>query len=276
MPYRAAEAGDSRSHRRRYWHAQRIRVNGRLVAPLPEGYHGKRHTYNYYGCQCDLCAKANRDGQRQRSSPTPARHSTVATPAFVAPEVPEQARAETRQKRQPAKRAKRKPEPPEVPDFGVEIPEVTREVRAEITTVDQLRDVLAAYHTPQWRVGLPNQPGWERRSAHGCSLIVNDAGVVVFIGTADQSTAAPETLREQAAPKSSKRGGCGTTLPTSYAEVIERLKELGCTVDASARHLAVTLPDGQRRTLPKTASDWRSVKNTVAQFRADGLDLRRK
>lgn len=273
MSRKAVASGKSRTNRQRaYWRSRRIRVNGRLVAPLPESYHGKRSTYNYYGCHCDLCNKANTKRQRTERVPEP----STPEPKFVRTELPA---AEPVQRRQPAKRkpARQQSPEPEVPNLGVEIPEVTREVRAEIATMEQLRDVLAAYHTPQWTVAMPSQPGWEKRSARGCLIIVDPDGVVVFIGTADQSNAAPESLRERSAPKSTRRGGCGTTLPTSYAEVIDRLRELGCEVDtSSARHVSVTLPNGERRTLPKTTSDWRAVKNTVAQFRADGLDLRRK
>lgn len=275
MPNTAAGSASGRADRRAYWRAQRICVNGRWVAPLPEGYHGKRSTYNYYGCHCDLCSRANTVHQRRLKTPEPApAQPPTVCPVFSAPEVPEQPRPAQRRKR---KRKHAQPAEPEIPDFGVDIPEVTREVRAEIATVDQLRDMLTAYHTPQWTAAMPNPPGWEKRSAHGCLVIVDADGTVVFIGTADQSTAAPESLQEKAAPKSSKRGGCGTTLPTSFAEVIDRLRELGCTVDTtSARHVSVTLPSGERRTLPKTTSDWRAVANTVSQFRADGLDLRRK
>lgn len=91
MPTNAVVGGD----RRRDWYDARIWVGGRLVAPLPEQYHGKRSTYDYYGCRCDLCGKAASERPRRRS-PIPApRNSTVdscpltpesaATPTFLEP-----------------------------------------------------------------------------------------------------------------------------------------------------------------------------------------------
>lgn len=116
----------------------------------------------------------------------------------------------------------------------------------------------------------------ERRAADGHLIKVNtESGLIVFVGEHDQSSAAPESLRQCAAPKRRKRGGSGSGMPTDYGEIVERLVEQGCAIDQTARHIKVTLPDGRRRTLPKTTSDWRSVRNTVSQFKADGVDLRR-
>lgn len=164
----------------------------------------------------------------------------------------------------------------DAPQMDDDLPPFTPGARAEITTVDQLRGVLEAYHRPQWSSPVQGDNTLERRAADGYLLKVNtETGVVVFVGSCDQSSAAPESLRQCARPKRRRKGGSGSGMPTSYAEVVSRLKELGCEVDDTARHLKVTLPDGRRRTLPKTTSDWRAVRNTVAQFRADGLDLRR-
>lgn len=163
-----------------------------------------------------------------------------------------------------------------MPTLKDAVPEFTPGARAEITTFDQLLGILNAYHRPQWSSPVQGDDLLEQRAAEGHLVKVNvETGTVVFVGECDQSSAAPESLRQCAPPKRRKRGGSGSGMPTDYAEIISRLIELGCEVDQTGRHIKVTLPDGRRRTLPKTTSDWRSVRNTVSQFKADGLDLRR-
>lgn len=66
------------------------------------------------------------------------------------------------------------------------------------------------------------------------------------------------------------------TMPTSYKELAERLTALGCTITDGTRHYKVTLPDGTRRSLPKSTSDWRAVRNSVSMFRHAGVDVRRQ
>jgi hypothetical protein len=39
--------------------AQRVLINGRLVAPLPPEKHGKQSTYSNWGCRCIPCTDAN-------------------------------------------------------------------------------------------------------------------------------------------------------------------------------------------------------------------------
>lgn len=286
MPAKAVVQG---SNRRKYWYESRILVCGRLVAPLPEEYHGKRSTYDYYGCRCDLCSDAARKRARKKPAPQPRQSTenaqpgpaaTVAPPVFLEPvamPVPRVSEAVA----EPVPEGKPQP-PPErrlgtVPDLGAEVPEITRGARAEITGVDHLKAVLEAYHRPQWTAAVPNDPELEKRSANGYLVKVRkDSGVVVFVGTSDQSGGDPESLRERAVPKSTKRGGCGSAMPTSFAELINRLMDLGCAVETrGGRHVTVTLPNGQRRSLPRKSGDWRAVRNAVHQFKADGLDVRR-
>lgn len=281
MPAKAVVQG---SNRRKYWYDSRILVGGRLVAPLPEQYHGKKSTYDYYGCRCDLCSKAASKRTRKKPNPDDSAEDAPPKPAVVAPTFLEPVAMPT--PRQPETEPEPEPEaegpPPErrlgaVPDLGAEVPEITPGARAEITSVDHLKAVLEAYHNPQWTAAVPNNPALEKRSAGGVLLKVGrNTGVVVFVGTSDQSSDAPECLRERTAPRSTKRGGSGSGMPTSYDELADRLVDLGCTVDRSGgRHVTVTLPSGKRRSLPRKAGDWRGVRNAVAQFKADGLDLRR-
>lgn len=56
--------------RKRY--AERMLINGRLVAPLPAGRHGRMVTYVKHGCRCDLCrdvaARSRAAYRRKRQS----------------------------------------------------------------------------------------------------------------------------------------------------------------------------------------------------------------
>lgn len=262
-----------------------------MVAPLPEEYHGKKSTYDYYGCRCDLCSDAARKRARKKPAPQPRQSTentrpepaaTVSAPVFLEPVAPMPVPRAPEVVDEPEPEPESGQPPPDrrlgtVPDLGAEVPEITRGARAEITTLDHLKAVVEAYHRPQWTAAVPNDPELEKRSADGVLLKVRvDTGVVVFVGTSDTPGGAPECLRERTAPKSTKRGGSGSGMPTSYDELADRLVELGCTVDRSGgRHVTVTLPSGKRRSLPRKSGDWRGVRNAVAQFKADGLDVRR-
>jgi len=56
---RAAHAKKHREYTRRKM-AQRVLIDGRLVAPVPAEMHGKHSTYRQYGCKCAPCVEANR------------------------------------------------------------------------------------------------------------------------------------------------------------------------------------------------------------------------
>lgn len=308
MATTAASRGGEKG--RKYWRAQRIRVNGRLVAPLPEEYHGRRSTNDYYGCGCDLCVRAAREYNRDRnrraaSSPaeTPRQDDSpgqenhhVDLPAFLEPmpaqrkpqsesqpEPPEPEESETPAEREPIQA---KPAPPahrprpadldSAPDLGGEVPTITPGARREITTLDQLKAVVEAYHRPQWTAPIPDDPNVERRAAEGVMIrVALDSGHVVFVGEADRPGGDSHVMRETSVPKSTKRGGGGSNLPTSYEELAKRLADLGCTVDRSGQRITVYLPDGRKRKLPSNPNDWRGLRNAVSQFRAEGFDVRR-
>ena len=53
-----ADTLDRRKKRRRQYYADRIMVNGRLIAP--QGIHGVHSTYRNRGCRCELCSTAHR------------------------------------------------------------------------------------------------------------------------------------------------------------------------------------------------------------------------
>jgi hypothetical protein len=55
--------------RRTAWRARRVLVHGRLVAPIPEPWHGKAWVYDDYGCRCERCEEAKRAyGVRRHST----------------------------------------------------------------------------------------------------------------------------------------------------------------------------------------------------------------
>lgn len=82
-------------------------------------------------------------------------------------------------------------------------------------------------------------------------------------------------VTEQRSPKSSRRGGAGTLLPTTYREVLQRLSDAGWTWETRGKHIAVYGPEGQRGTLPISASDWRAIRNAVTHLKQVGIDVRR-
>lgn len=52
------------TQRRAYWRDARVLVDGRLVCPLPEPYHGRENTYDYYGCRCQRCTDVKNEQRR--------------------------------------------------------------------------------------------------------------------------------------------------------------------------------------------------------------------
>ena len=77
-------------------------------------------------------------------------------------------------------------------------------------------------------------------------------------------------------PTKRKRGGAGTLLPTSFKEILQRIDEAeGWSYVMGGKHIAVHGPEGQRSTIPLSASDWRAMANNVSQLRKLGLDVRR-
>jgi hypothetical protein len=102
---------------------------------------------------------------------------------------------------------------------------------------------------------------------------------LAILGVAERNREGQEmrTVVETKAPKSSKRGGAGTLIPTSFDEILQRIDEAeGWHYEREGRkHIAVYGPNGERSTIPVSSSDWRAVKNGVAHLRRIGLDVRR-
>jgi len=81
---------------------------------------------------------------------------------------------------------------------------------------------------------------------------------------------------ESRGPKQTRKGGRGSTLPTSYAEVLDRIKKTpGWDWRMGGKHIKVSGPAGELVTMPSTASDARALANTVHQLKRAGCDVRR-
>lgn len=101
-----------------------------------------------------------------------------------------------------------------------------------------------------------------------------------LLGGKRREAEAPSELRtfvERKAKKSGKKGGAGRLLPTSFEEILGRIDDAdGWYWERSGRkHIAVFGPEGQRGTIPNSASDHRSLANNVGHLRKLGLDVRR-
>ena len=83
---------------------------------------------------------------------------------------------------------------------------------------------------------------------------------------------------ETTTPMARKRGGAGTLMPTSLAEILKVIDrtEGWSWSHSGKRHIAVYGPNGARATLALTTSDWRSLRNVVGQLRDIGLDVKRQ
>ncbi len=157
------------------------------------------------------------------------------------------------------------------------IPAAARHVRGE----QHFRALERAYNEPQFIAPDRSDPeDRERRCADGYVVVVSrSTGAALWIGTYEQSDEPSHLLTEgqqaRQEARSTKKGPSGSQHPTSYAEVIERLRAHGCEVRSAHRHHKVILPNGVIRSIPKTTSDWRAIYNTVTMFRHLGVDIRR-
>lgn len=91
----------------------------------------------------------------------------------------------------------------------------------------------------------------------------------------------PESLREvsRPQPRYAGAGNATGTMPTSFEEIIERVEAApGWDIEEGRgkhpRHI-VSADGRHRQPIPSSASDYRSIRNAVAQLRGMGLDVRR-
>lgn len=92
---------------------------------------------------------------------------------------------------------------------------------------------------------------------------------------------APESLREvrRAQPRYAGAGTATGTMPTSFEEVVERVRDIdGWDVEPGRGkypHVIVSADGKHRHPVAAGAHDFRAVRNFVGQLRASGLDVRR-
>jgi hypothetical protein len=263
--------------------ARRVFVNGRWIAPIPTEKHGLPSTYTYFGCRCDECRPA-RSAAAATSRARTARRSTE-VPRYPVP-VPSPIILQASPPPPPQPR----PVPPEDRQDHDDEAALDAFLKTVIpTALSRIRDaehaqaLARAFHDPTFT--MQQADGRQRRYHDGLFVVVSpDNGAVIFIGDADhpREIRAVEAAERAAGPRTrgqprAKGGRGGTRRPTSYDEVLTRLAELGFTYSLSGGgHYKVLSPRGEvMPPIPATPSDWRSVANTVADYRRRGVDLTR-
>lgn len=146
---------------------------------------------------------------------------------------------------------------------------------------DHARAILNAYYAPEiTHAGDPNiAPGRQVRIAGDVHIVVHD-DTIISVGryAPERPAGASPVFGPVDGPKHRRRGkgGCGTRIPTTITELIERIEAAGGTVDRSQRHYVVSVPGARKRVaVPRNLKDWRSIRNSVAELRRCGLDVGR-
>lgn len=284
---------------------------GRVVNPAaPESVHGTSYGYVGWGCRCKPCADwSSRNGEaaakrrihnqlilmglqsRFRLGGTcnvgelaekpdhisiieyaPSPRQVVAVEYDDEPqEKVEKAfdRGVKRQTRKPVSEVHLAPELPAAPP-------VITSVRERITSIAELEAISKAYFDPQWRAPATGHDTGEARErrAHGSMEIIvgeND-GPVLWFSEREVGTGESEVLNPKIKGiKKAKGGRGGSTDPTTYKDLLDRLKAAGCTVSVTGSGHHKVEKDDRFVILPRSASDIRSIKNSVMEARNQGL-----
>lgn len=269
--------------------AERVMVDGRWVHPTaPAHVHGKSMGYMSYGCRCSPCSAWNwrakqvsierqiHNMQLLMQMKTPAdERIKIADPGLEklldvsAKPTITYLDAEPRPPRQ-------KPERRIKPKIDLDPPPLIPAVRERIGTVSMLEKITKAYYEPDWRAPVDrlhsNDQDRERRTFQDVEIVVGESGHVIWFTEREVATGTPEivTASQKALPKVRGTGG-GSRGPRDQDALIAALKASGCDVTKTGSgHIRVT-KDGKSLILPSTASDWRSLQNSLAQARRQGL-----
>lgn len=283
--------------------SQRVLRNGRLVSDIaPEHVHGRASGYNNWCCRCERCTEWSVERDRRHSENWTFNQQIIdrlasqrRSPSAPCVEAPAPARLEPTVEKvekpvAPAPKViqKQPPKPVEplrqyVPideitvgstDWKFEpslVPSLIPAVRERVKTVEDIEKITRAYHLPDW--SSPGGPeGRERRVYDTTQIIVATDGNVIWWGEREVATGNSELIT--ATPKSlpkAKGGGIGTRTPTSTEDLMAVLKKAGCEVEhTGSGHIRVSR-GGKSIIMPSTASDWRSLANTIGQARRAGL-----
>ena len=282
---------------RRGLEIKRARVvgeNGRWFSTLcPPEIHGRTSGYIYWLCRCDPCRKRNRQLREEgaerlvhnkaiierllKSKPAdPPPAPRVVTRGISLPRVEGAAPPVKEEKPRGERDSNVAPveftEPlAEGEKFGM--PPVTDGVRSLITTVELAEKVKKAYYEPQWSVRQDD--GRMRHTYEDVQIIIGDspeAPVIYLNKRQEVGTGTPELLKpkKKAMPKA-KGGGGGSSLPGSLKDLLKRLKDAGCEISRTGSGHIKVEKNGKHVVIPSTASDYRSLANSLADARKNGL-----
>lgn len=153
-------------------------------------------------------------------------------------------------------------------------PPLTPGVAGHIKSFDTYEAITKAYYEPQI-VSPATEPGRERRTYEDMEIIVAQGGTypVIWFKRREEVGTGPSQLlatKQKATPKA-KGGRGGSQGPADTKELLKALEASGCTIEkTNGGHIRVT-KNGKTIILPSSASDWRSLKNSLAQARKDGM-----
>ena len=71
------------------------------------------------------------------------------------------------------------------------------------------------------------------------------------------------------------RGGIGRRWPTTYDELVQRLRDLGYDVEQGKTHFGIYRDGNRVATMAISASDWRAIRNLCLILKRGGIDVRR-
>lgn len=251
-------------------------ADGNLVSTIiPEHLHGRPTGYILYGCCCLIC-KGWKRSYKAELAERQAHNRRIIERIFCEQglkvqqaEEPQLTVVEDAPQPQPDRVVVPiRREAPKITPFPL-----TPGVRGRITDVATVEAISRAYHRPEWVAVLEDD---RERRVHGRMEIIVGTNankpVLFFKEREEVGTGDAEILQEtkKAVPRA-KGGRGGSQGPSDYRGLIDRLKATGCTVEwTGGGHLKVA-KNGRSVTLPATASDWRSLKNSIAQAKREGL-----
>lgn len=107
------------------------------------------------------------------------------------------------------------------------------------------------------------------------SVLVADDGSVLGMATREPVEVARTQQPTKTITRKGKRGGQGHIGPRTMPEIVAAIRATpGWSIDDTRKHYAVHGPNGERVTMPRTTSDYRSALNMLQTLRSVGLDLR--
>lgn len=152
------------------------------------------------------------------------------------------------------------------------VPPVIPAVREMIKTVATLDSIGKAYFEPDWVAPLDN--GRERRAAGAMEVIVDPKPKPVIIAFHEREVAEgkPELVVEKTGGiAKAKGGGGGSQGPKTWDQLKGALDAMGATFEKTGTgHIKVS-KNGKSIILPSTSSDWRAIRNSLADARRRGL-----